>query len=227
MNEQLTKFVLEDVPHQEVKTHPLEKLLTIAQARTVYSEPLTVGEHTIITACEVTAVLGYGDGTPPAGAPNGTHPHNGTAPETNGALHEPAPTPSRTGQGGGGGGSAYARPVAVIHIDPDGVWVDPVVDVVKISLAAFAVAATVARAVLRVALPLSAARGRTPFGRRARRLPGKPAARALRALLRRPARRRGLLARFARSRRTPPVRLMVTQLRALIPAPPVPRRPHA
>jgi hypothetical protein len=117
--------------------------------------------------------------------------------------------------------------VAVIHIDPDGVWVDPVVDVVKISLAAFAVAATVARAVLRVALPPPLARERAPFGRRARRLPGKPAARVLRALLRRPARRRGLFARFARSRRIPPVRLMVTQLRSLIPAPPVPHRQHA
>jgi uncharacterized spore protein YtfJ len=221
MNEQLTRFVLEDVPHQEVKTHPLEKLLTFAQARTVYSEPVKVGDHTIITACEVTAALGYGYGTPPAAAPKGAHPQNGAAAETNGALHEPVPGQSR--QGGGGGGTAFARPVAVIHAGPDGVWVEPVVDVAKISLAAFAMAGTVARAVLAAVVVPVAARGR---GRRpARVLRGKRSSRMLRALLRRPP-RRGLLSRFV-TRRPSPLRLVITQVRALIPAPPRARRLHA
>src|SRR5689334_726421 len=123
MNEQLTKFVVQDVPHQEVKTHPLEKLLTFAQARTVYSEPVTVGDHTIITACEMTAMLGYGYGPAPGAGPKGA------LPETNGAPHETPPANGNGGQGGGGGGTAFARPVAVINIGPEGVWVDPVVDV--------------------------------------------------------------------------------------------------
>jgi uncharacterized spore protein YtfJ len=227
MNEQLTRFVLEDVPHQEVKTHPLEKLLTFAQARTVYSEPVTVGDHTIITACEVTAMLGYGYGTQPAATPNGARPHNGVAPETNGAPHETAPAPGKPGQGGGGGGTAFARPVAVINIGPEGVWVDPVVDVTKISLAAFVMAGTVARALLRVAFVPALPRARTLFRRKAVPRPGKRTARALRAVLRRPARRGSLFARFARPRRTPPLRRVIAQLRVLVPATPAARRHHA
>ncbi len=41
------------------------------------------------------------------------------------------------GTGGGGGGYSTARPVAAISIGPDGVHVEPVVDVTKIGLAFF------------------------------------------------------------------------------------------
>jgi len=226
MNEQLTRFVVQDVPYQEVKTHPLEKLLTFAQARSVYSEPVTVGDHTIITACEMTAILGYGYGPALGAGPNDAHPHNGALPETNGAPHESPPANGSTGQGGGGG-TAFARPVAVINIGPEGVWVDPVVDVAKISLAAFAMAGTVARAVLRAVIVPAPAPARSLFRRKAVARPGKRMSRALSTMLRRPARRKGLLARFARPRRTPPLRLVITQVRALIPAPPAARRRHA
>lgn len=226
MNEQLTRFVVQDVPHQEVKTHPLEKLLTFAQARTVYSEPVTVGDHTIITACEMTAILGYGYGPAPGAGTNGTRPHNGAQPETNGVAHETPPANGSTSQGGGGGGTAFARPVAVINIGPEGVWVDPVVDVAKISLAAFAMAGTVARAVLRAVVVPPSTPPRGLFRRKAVARPGKRLARALRTMLRGPARREGLFARFAR-RRTSPLRLVITQVRALIPAPPPARRHHA
>jgi uncharacterized spore protein YtfJ len=40
-----------------------------------------------------------------------------------------------TGGGGGGGGTSSGRPVAVISVGPDGVEVEPIVDVTKIGLA--------------------------------------------------------------------------------------------
>ena len=115
---------------------------------------------------------------------------------------------------------------AVINIGPEGVWVDPVVDVAKISLAAFAMAGTVARAVLRGAFVPAPAPARSLFRRKAVARPGKRFARALRTVVRRPARRGGLLARFTR-RRTSPLRLVITEVRALIPAPPPASRRHA
>jgi uncharacterized spore protein YtfJ len=43
---------------------------------------------------------------------------------------------SGTGGGGGGGGRVLSRPVAMIIVSPDGVEVEPVVDITKIALAA-------------------------------------------------------------------------------------------
>jgi uncharacterized spore protein YtfJ len=56
-----------------------------------------------------------------------------------GESEEEGAGPSRpaVSGGGGGGGNATARPVAVIHVGPEGVDVEPVVDVTKISLAFF------------------------------------------------------------------------------------------
>jgi uncharacterized spore protein YtfJ len=39
--------------------------------------------------------------------------------------------------GGGGGGTALARPVAAVIITPQGIRVEPIVDVTKISIAFF------------------------------------------------------------------------------------------
>ena len=115
----------------------------------------------------------------------------------------------------------------MINIGPEGVWVDPVVDVAKISLAAFAMAGMVARAVLHVAFVPPPPRALTLFRRKAVLRPGKRTARALRAVLRRPPRRVSLFARFVRPRRTPPLRRVIARLRVLVPAPPTARRHHA
>jgi uncharacterized spore protein YtfJ len=48
--------------------------------------------------------------------------------------------PEGEGFGGGGGGRVFSRPVAVIIAAPEGVRVEPVVDVTKIGLAALTAA---------------------------------------------------------------------------------------
>jgi uncharacterized spore protein YtfJ len=60
------------------------------------------------------------------------------------------------GTGGGGGGRSFARPVAVIIASPDGVRVEPVVDVTKIALAAFTAGAFMVGMFLRMFSPRKA-----------------------------------------------------------------------
>ena len=98
----------------------LEKVLAAASPNVVFGHPVEAGGYTVITASEVYAGggFGYGGGSGPTGA-------------------EPAAdAPQASGHGGGGGGGSMGRPVAVISIGPDGVKVDPVVDVTKLGIAA-------------------------------------------------------------------------------------------
>ena len=106
------------------------RLSEAAQPSAVFGEPVTSGERTVITACEVTIGLGFGYGMSSAG---------GAQPAGEGEVEGEAkgqPVPAVSG-GGGGGGNATARPVAVIHVGPEGVEVEPVVDVTKLGLAFF------------------------------------------------------------------------------------------
>jgi uncharacterized spore protein YtfJ len=99
------------------------RLFNIAQPDAVYSEPVSVGEYTVITASEVTVSMGFG-----YGAGGGSSPEMGEGkPSSDGG--------EGGGGGGGGGGVALGRPVAVISIGPQGVHVEPVVDVTKLGLA--------------------------------------------------------------------------------------------
>lgn len=108
------------------------RLSDAAQPSAVFGEPVTSGERTVITACEVTLGLGFGYGMGSGGS--GGRPQEGTGEgETEGEEQSP---PFASG-GGGGGGNAMARPVAVIHVGPEGVDVEPVVDVTKLGLAFF------------------------------------------------------------------------------------------
>lgn len=88
----------------------LASILGEASPRTVFSEPVVVGDHQIITAAawERGGGFGFGGGT-------------GNGPEGGG-----------TGAGAGGGGGGQGRPVAVIRIGPDGVRVEPILDFTKI-----------------------------------------------------------------------------------------------
>lgn len=87
----------------------LERALEAASPNAVFQEPVVMGDTVVITCCELNVGLGvaYGGGSEGRG---------------------------RGGVGGGGGGS-MGRPVAVVSIRPDGVKVEPVVDVTKLGIA--------------------------------------------------------------------------------------------
>jgi uncharacterized spore protein YtfJ len=90
-------------------------LFNVYQSGAVFSQPMTVGDNTVITAADVQVAMGMGVG-------HGT----GGTDESGGE-----------GSGGGGGGFSAGRPVAAIIISPTGVRVEPIVDVTKIALAFF------------------------------------------------------------------------------------------
>lgn len=119
MNEELNKLIIESIPNQESANRLLGRLFDVTQPGVVYSQPVTAGEYTVITASEVTASFGagYGGG-------------GGIGPEEEGTGQ-----PSGYGGGGGGGGTTMARPVAAISIGPDGVSVQPIVDPTKFGIA--------------------------------------------------------------------------------------------
>lgn len=92
----------------------MERLLAVANAGAVFGQPITQGSTTIVPCSEVAAGIGLGSGT-------------GYGPDNQGR---------QTGGGGaGGGGGARGRPVAAIVITPEGVRVEPVLDVTRIVLA--------------------------------------------------------------------------------------------
>jgi uncharacterized spore protein YtfJ len=120
--------------HQEAMAL-MQKLTDVAQPGAVYGEPVTVNDHTVITASEVSVGLGFG-----YGMGGGTEPGSAVTEESQGDPAEakgPKSVANGFGGGGGGGGASSARPVAVVHIGPEGVRVEPVVDVTKLALAFF------------------------------------------------------------------------------------------
>jgi len=97
----------------------MDKLLAVSTVDAVYGEPIEHGENLIIPAAELLSTMGFGVGY---GSGSG------------GDSEESETSSSGEGTGGGGGGYAFSRPVAVIIAGPDGVRVEPVVDVTKIAL---------------------------------------------------------------------------------------------
>lgn len=126
MSNESDRVLASAVKSQEQSAEVMEKLFAVAQPGAVYSEPVTSGEFTVITASEVTVAAGFGYGI---GSGTSSEPAEGEA-----ATGEEA---RGLGGGGGGGGVSAGRPVATISIGPAGVRVDPVVDVTKIGLAFF------------------------------------------------------------------------------------------
>jgi uncharacterized spore protein YtfJ len=98
----------------------MARLLEAADVSKVYSEPIAHGDTLLIPAAEVLAVAGFGIG---AGSGFGPDPDSGGRQRSGG------------GGGGGGGGRTLARSVAVIVSTPEGVRVEPIVDLTKIALA--------------------------------------------------------------------------------------------
>jgi uncharacterized spore protein YtfJ len=109
---------------QERGAEILAELVSVANADKVYSEPVVVGDRTVITAAEIRTGMGFGHGLV-AGASVASW---GRARRDRGE--------GEVRGGGGGGGQAVGRPVAVITIDPDGVHIQPVWDRTRIVLTA-------------------------------------------------------------------------------------------
>lgn len=101
----------------------MDNFLSAASVTAVYGEPIQSGDNLIIPAAEVLSGLGFGMG---AGVGNNVGPSEEGQPTQN----------TGGGGGGGGGGRILSRPVAVVIASPDGVRVEPVVDVTKVALAA-------------------------------------------------------------------------------------------
>lgn len=122
------RFIKESVPDQSAANELMGRLFDAARPEAVYSEPVTQGEYTVITASEISVAMGYGYGGGGGGGPSGENEEEASDEKREAVGY---------GSGGGGGGGSSARPVAVIEIGPNGVRVEPVVDPTKIVLAFF------------------------------------------------------------------------------------------
>lgn len=103
----------------------LERFLETADVNRVYGAPLRRGDVTIIPTAEVLVGMGFGVGY--GGSDSDSEDPDGEGEQGGGG-------------GGGGGGRILSRPVAVVVIEPEGVRVEPVIDVTKIGLAALTAA---------------------------------------------------------------------------------------
>lgn len=124
MSDHQTQFFTESVSNSEDAKQLLTKLLDIAKTEAIYSQPLDQGSYTILTASELTAGLGVGFGS--------------------GGSADSEKEGFSGGGGGGGGGGTLARPVAAIIIGPEGVTVEPIVDVTKVAIALFTAVGAIA-----------------------------------------------------------------------------------
>jgi len=97
----------------------LETFLNAADVEAVYGPPVSQGENVVIPTAEVLSLVGFGLGSGGGSQGSTENPNTGS------------------GGGGGGGGRVLARPVAAIIMSPDGVRVEPIVDVTKIAVAVF------------------------------------------------------------------------------------------
>jgi len=117
----------------ETISSTFDNFLSAATVDSVYGKPIKSGDTTIIPTAEVLSALGFG-----MGGGGGTGPAMMNTEETEAEEGETDVTMSGgSGVGGGGGGRVLSRPVAVVIASPDGVRVEPVVDVTKLGLALF------------------------------------------------------------------------------------------
>jgi uncharacterized spore protein YtfJ len=131
VSEKLDKVAVTAEKSQERAAQVVEKLFDVAKPSSVYAEPITAGDQTLITASEVSVGMGFGLGF--GGGEGRSSPSQEMSEEE--AEFEGEGT--GIGGGGGGGGASLARPVAVISVGPEGVQVEPVMDPTKIAIAFF------------------------------------------------------------------------------------------
>jgi uncharacterized spore protein YtfJ len=98
----------------------MDRLIASADVARVFGEPIRHGDTLMIPAAEILTVAGFGMGS------------------GSGRLTGANGSPRRGGEGGGGGGGGHtlARSVAVIVASPEGVRIEPVIDLTTIALAA-------------------------------------------------------------------------------------------
>ncbi len=117
----MTDEIKENRPEEaglEMYQETMEEFLAAADVRVVYGEPIQHDDTMIIPTAEVLCGLGFGVGS-------------GTGTSTD----NPEKPAQGSGSGGGGGGRILSRPVAVVVASPEGVRVEPVIDITKIALA--------------------------------------------------------------------------------------------
>ena len=111
-------MTVEQNPQAAMSNHTVEQVLTgmaeTARADAVFGEPMERGDSIVIPCSEVFVGMGFG-----MGMGGGGDQQQGQG----------------SGGGAGAGGSARGRPVAAIIISPEGVRVEPIVDVTKVVLA--------------------------------------------------------------------------------------------
>lgn len=90
----------------------LEATPAAASVRTVFGEPIRVGDRVIIPVAQVCGGVGLGFGQRPGAGAEGGPP----------------------AQGGGGGGGFTARPLAVVVATPERVEVRPVLDLTRLAV---------------------------------------------------------------------------------------------
>lgn len=138
MSDWLDKMGISILKNQENSQQLLEKFVETARPSSVFAPPITAGEYTVITASEVYAGMGVGFGGGGGSGPQNTEePIGDHPPAEQPPVNDELPPGSGVGYGGGGGGATMGRPVAAITIGPDGVRVEPIVDVTKIAIAFF------------------------------------------------------------------------------------------
>jgi uncharacterized spore protein YtfJ len=110
----------------EMTSQMMDKFIAVASVEAVYGKPIQKGDTLIIPTAEVVSFMGFGMGD--SGKQN-------------------------VGGGGGGGGQTHSRPVAIIIAGPEGIRVEPVVDVTKIALAMFTATGFMAATLMRMMNP--------------------------------------------------------------------------
>jgi uncharacterized spore protein YtfJ len=146
VDEAMNQFLRGMEQEAERKAQTMERLLSAADAAKVFSQPVTSGGYTVITAAEVGGGGGFGSGMG-MGAPRGRRRRDAGQDEQAADQEERG---TGAGIGGGGGGGSMGRPVSTIIIGPDGVEVRPVLDVTKLTLAALTAFGTVGALALKV-----------------------------------------------------------------------------
>ena len=96
-------------------------LVNAADVSRVYGRPIKQGEVSVIPASENLIFMGFGVGSGSGASAEETE-EDGTA------------------AGGAGGGKTLSRPVAIIVATPEGAYVEPVIDLTKIAMAAITAA---------------------------------------------------------------------------------------
>lgn len=129
MSEKFEDIVVTAAKSQEQSYELMRQLVAVAQPGAVYSEPVTSGDYTVITASEVSVGMGFGYGI------GGGTSSQAAESEVADAEESELQGEEASGMGGGGGGLSLGRPVAVISIGPSGVQVEPMRDVTKVLLA--------------------------------------------------------------------------------------------